>query len=125
MTTAEPKGHAPLRIEQEEDAPDIRKVAVICVSAVAIFAVGIAWVLRILADSPPTPDADRSVPRELGRPKIGMVLQTPFEEAKVIEQGRRDAKQRLGSYGWVDRDKGVIHIPIERAMELEAEEGTR
>jgi hypothetical protein len=37
------------------------------------------------------------------------------------DQGResRDAAERwLGSYGWVDRDAGVVHIPIERAMEL-------
>lgn len=25
---------------------------------------------------------------------------------------------RLSSYGWVDRQTGVVHIPIERAMEL-------
>lgn len=25
---------------------------------------------------------------------------------------------RLSSYGWVDRQAGVVHIPIERAMEL-------
>jgi hypothetical protein len=24
----------------------------------------------------------------------------------------------LNSYGWVDRQKGVVHIPVERAMEL-------
>ena len=28
------------------------------------------------------------------------------------------AQQRLQSAGWVDREKGVIHIPIERAQEL-------
>lgn len=25
---------------------------------------------------------------------------------------------RLGSYGWIDRQKGVVALPIERAMEL-------
>lgn len=29
----------------------------------------------------------------------------------------------LEHYGWVDRDKGVVHIPIDRAMELLAERG--
>jgi hypothetical protein len=31
--------------------------------------------------------------------------------------------ERLSTYGWVDRQAGVVHLPIERAMELVAEEG--
>jgi len=27
-------------------------------------------------------------------------------------------KQVLNSYGWVDRQKGIVHIPIDQAMEL-------
>ena len=30
---------------------------------------------------------------------------------------------RLSSYGWMDRPKGVVHIPIERAMELIEQRG--
>jgi hypothetical protein len=30
---------------------------------------------------------------------------------------------RLESYGWMDRSAGVVHIPIERAMELIAQRG--
>jgi hypothetical protein len=29
----------------------------------------------------------------------------------------------LGSYGWVDRQQGVVRIPIERAMELVQQKG--
>jgi hypothetical protein len=29
----------------------------------------------------------------------------------------------LNSYRWVDRSKGIVHIPIERAMELLAQRG--
>ena len=32
-------------------------------------------------------------------------------------------RQRLASYGWMDRSSGAVHIPIERAMELVAERG--
>jgi hypothetical protein len=31
--------------------------------------------------------------------------------------------ERLNSYGWIDRDAGVVHIPIDRAMELIVETG--
>ncbi len=30
---------------------------------------------------------------------------------------------RLGSYGWMDRATGVVHVPIDRAMDLIAERG--
>lgn len=32
-------------------------------------------------------------------------------------------EQTLNSYGWVDQKAGVVHIPIERAMELIAQRG--
>jgi hypothetical protein len=30
-------------------------------------------------------------------------------------------REQLNKYGWVDREKGVVHIPIDRAMELVVE----
>ena len=32
-------------------------------------------------------------------------------------------ENQLNSYGWVNKEKGVAHIPIERAMELVAQRG--
>ena len=32
-------------------------------------------------------------------------------------------KERLSTYGWVDKGAGVAHMPIERAMQLVAERG--
>ena len=32
-------------------------------------------------------------------------------------------EQRLNSYGWVDQNAGVVHIPIERAIDLLAQRG--
>ena len=31
--------------------------------------------------------------------------------------------ERLSTYGWMDRTSGVVHIPIDRAMDLVAERG--
>lgn len=36
---------------------------------------------------------------------------------------RAAERERLGSYGWMDRSTGAVHIPIERAIELIAERG--
>jgi hypothetical protein len=35
---------------------------------------------------------------------------------------RAEQQELLSSYGWVDREGGVVHVPIERAMELVAGE---
>lgn len=39
---------------------------------------------------------------------------------KDLEEKRRADEERLAGYGWVDREQGVVHIPIERAMDLVA-----
>ena len=31
--------------------------------------------------------------------------------------------RQLDSYGWIDKPQGIVHIPIERAIELTAERG--
>jgi hypothetical protein len=36
---------------------------------------------------------------------------------------RLQEEQRLNSYGWVDEKAGVVHIPIDRAMQLLAQQG--
>jgi hypothetical protein len=35
--------------------------------------------------------------------------------------GQSAATNQLQSYGWVDRDKGLVRVPIERAMQLAIE----
>jgi hypothetical protein len=38
-----------------------------------------------------------------------------------LKQMRAQEDQILGSYGWVDREKGIVRLPIGRAMELLAQ----
>jgi hypothetical protein len=48
-------------------------------------------------------------------------LQTqPFKDIYLLREGEN---QRLGSYGWVDKEAGVTHIPVDRAMEVMVERG--
>jgi hypothetical protein len=47
-----------------------------------------------------------------------------YEEARAkkrvenLKMLREEADKALTSYGWIDKTKGLAHIPIERAMEL-------
>jgi hypothetical protein len=43
-------------------------------------------------------------------------LQTqPFKDVYLLKQGQGE---RLETFGWADKANGVVHLPIERAMEL-------
>ncbi len=57
-------------------------------------------------------------------------IKSTFPEPRLEEDERRqlnavrlEEERRLDSYGWVDEKAGTIHIPIERAMQLVAQQG--
>ncbi len=45
------------------------------------------------------------------------------DEPEDLESVRREEDKVLEGYGWVDRERGDVRIPIERAMELVVKEG--
>jgi hypothetical protein len=65
-------------------------------------------------------------------------MEAPSEDAFVSGSGpaltissqeelrslRAEEQKRLESYGWVDRSRGIVHVPIERAMQLLVERGS-
>jgi hypothetical protein len=53
-----------------------------------------------------------------------------FPEPRLEENERTELRsyedeeqQRLATYDWVDKDKGIVRIPIDRAMELTVQRG--
>jgi hypothetical protein len=40
------------------------------------------------------------------------------KRAEILKTTRDEAAKALTTYGWIDKNKGVTHIPIARAMEL-------
>jgi hypothetical protein len=118
MSPSEPSPRPPP--EPEEDRLPYGRLLGISLMALAAFAVGGLWSAYILYR--PTrelvPERHLPQPPELGRPEIGIVNQRLFVNDLRAEQERLEQTRRLHSYGWVDRKSGVIHIPIERAMEL-------
>jgi hypothetical protein len=45
------------------------------------------------------------------------------DEPHDLSSVRQEEEQVLDSYGWIDKGRGLIRIPIARAMELVAKEG--
>lgn len=98
-------------------------VALVAAISLGVFFVGTLWATWILKSNAgwlrQTP---ASPPTEIGKAEVGMVDQRIFEQELGAERLRLDGRARLESYGWVDRERGVIHVPVERAMELILEE---
>jgi hypothetical protein len=118
-------------LRQEEDDARAGPASMVGLVALLVFAVatGAVWLLegqseRALARGRPPARPPR------GEAAVGLVEQAPFPSPRdALARGalpgpRRAtapedaAAARLGSYGWVDRRAGLIHVPIERALEL-------
>ena len=53
-------------------------------------------------------------------PPVPRLQTQPFKDIYLL---RRGENEKLESYGWVDKEAGVTHIPIDRAMEVLIERG--
>ena len=88
---------------------------------VAVTIAAMAWMFDYLAaredrlDASGSPLADT---RE--RPAAPPLQVTPSSD---LTQMRAREEALLNSYGWVDRQEGLVRIPIERAMEILAGRG--
>lgn len=60
----------------------------------------------------------RAGPTDTSHDRPGLLQSDPVAERSAYLQAKQ---ARLGSYGWIDREHGIAHIPIERAMQLQVE----
>lgn len=124
MTTNEQQGG---EAQHRHEKRDLR------VSYVGVFFIGlfiligagllVAWgVFDLLAgwraetDTPPSPLA---ITRPNRPPEPRLQVNPPMELGTI----RRDEDAQLNSYGWVQKEAGVVRIPIDRAKELLLERG--
>jgi len=107
------------KLAQEIDRVPVRRVVLVGVAGLVVFAVGGTWAVTLQrgATGSVRSGVTSSPAAHAGEPEVGMVYQQPF--AKPIAAAKQaSARERLESTGWVDRDAGVVHVPIEQAMDL-------
>ncbi len=103
------------------------------VAASFLITVLLAWMFRYLAGGSGAKTTNIS---NIRAPKHGLAVMItpqslpPYPRLMVNEPGDLHSvkaawQRRLSSYGWVDRRAGVVHIPIERAMDILAGRGPR
>lgn len=104
-----------MRLRQEAEALDGRVLRRIGVGFVLATIVGVVLALVLLQG----PHGARALAKPFGA------------RAAETEQYRRMARPSaepgapLEAYGWVDRDAGIVHVPVERAFELLSAEAAR
>ena len=111
-------------LERVEDNPDTAyeqsdwHIGATGLAYLGIFVFLVIAAFVIIAAFPRTvSDVSRTLTVEPAQPR----LQTnPSED---LAQFRVDEDKQLNSYYWVDKQKGIVHIPIEEAMKRVAAEG--
>ena len=73
------------------------------------------WRHRQRTVPPPLPVAG-ALPSAPPEPRLEIAPALDLRALRAAEAAQ------LGSYGWVDRGAGIVHIPIDRAMDLVAAE---
>lgn len=78
-------------------------------------------VLERMTDS--RDSATAAYPLSAGRAQDPQTPRLQTQPFKDIYQLKNEQRGALTSYGWVDKATGVVHIPIDRAMQLTIERG--
>jgi len=109
-------------LEQEPEGVDLRRIAVIVATTLTVMtgAVGVAYLLLPEVPLGEAPEGDEAL-----RERQGEVLITRFRRRAMGLERHREARQHLLEYGWVDEEQGVVHVPVEAAMELYLERSRR
>jgi hypothetical protein len=86
---------------------------------IAIMSIASFAVYKVFAPSVPEPVNIATRPK-LPRGESPVLQPLPFRDMKDF---RREEETRLTKYGWVDKNAGIVHIPVDRAIDLVAERG--
>ena len=104
--------------EVDYERSDLSLSAIVVVALGILLLLGVAPLIMIGAFPRVHGDVDRHLSITPPEPR----LQTD-PEADLGAYVRKE-QQLLGSYGWVDRERGIVHVPIEVAMERLAQTGS-
>lgn len=105
---------------------DVVRVAIIGAGLAAMIAVSMVmmiWAFDFFvaresrSQPPPSTLTARPASQLPAEPRL---QQNPLADLRVM---RAEEDGLLGSYAWVDRDRGVVRLPIDRAMSLLVERG--
>jgi hypothetical protein len=136
---------SPLFADTDIDGRLILMTGIGLAVAILVFMLVSDWLLWTLAEAPPPANMNVLAARDASAPldqrlsriaaprleglrKVSSApsssgLSTASYESSASEQLYAAERRRLDSYGWIDRQHGIVHIPIDRAIAIMAEKG--
>lgn len=111
--------HDDFKVQTEEDILPGGTVLIVAIITLVVFtaAGGVAWWLMVRFEKEEFPVGRPRVEKVLAPRDIHGVLQTQIRVDRFAGDLRERQLRQLENYGWVDRERGLVHIPIEQAME--------
>jgi hypothetical protein len=115
MSSPHPNGGTSMN----DDGVDMKKILLVGGASLFTFIVSALIAYLILRSDAKQVDAQGrpARPTEIGRDEIGIVDQLDFSVDNRLAEWKAAKRKRLETYGWVDREKRLVHIPIEKAIE--------
>jgi len=117
--TASPQSSESAPLLQQENIPT-GTIAWVGLGSLALFAAGIyaSYLLLINRRIEAQAEGKSEIPAAIERrePELGIVDQHPFTLEHRAADQKKAVEERLESYGWVDKGRGVIHVPVSEAM---------
>jgi hypothetical protein len=103
----------------DDDGVNLKLIVMVGVVSLVVFVASaiIAWL--VLRGDRATYSARGIAPdvHDLAKKEeIGIIDYVPFDGDHRLERWQQQKAKELSSYGWVDRKKGLIHIPIDEAI---------
>jgi len=84
----------------------------------------VVWMLYVrFGTEAATTDVRQYPLAQVGRPVLPPEPRLQVQPREDLKAFGRQEDAVLSSYGWVDRNAGVVRIPVERAMQLTIERG--
>ncbi len=123
--TVEQSPSAPLPPGVEDQSMDViawKPVGIAVLGSLVLFAIGAVfavWLLKSINGSA-TMDDQKPVPFA-GAPQVGIVEQRLIELETRAQRVKVEQKKQLGEYGWIDRSRQLVHVPIDQGMQAVVE----
>jgi hypothetical protein len=108
--------------ERFDDEVSVSGVLWITVALAVACILGMLITWGMMSDAARSPGVKPAPIADDGRMPEGPLLQTDPEAE--LEAMRHEMADRLGGYGWANEGAGVVHIPIDKAMDLLVERGS-
>jgi hypothetical protein len=110
-------------VSHERSDVNIRAIVVFAIAllvAGGVIHVALYWLLEFYREEAPRPAPVVTAPRteeQLPPPRLQISPRAELAEMRAAKE------RELTTYGWVDKEKQTVRIPIDRAMELLAQRG--